>query len=364
MLNNKYIQRSARTLNFLKDRTPGKVLITNANNGVPILDLYWLKRLMESPLEDYLNQKAVSQGSDFVLSQLRSKNNKTFDFDDDTVPTFEVFFSVGGTSAMMSGKSPIFVSDTGWYEPSLHDITKFKDLTFDPDNPWVRFDVMVAEDLINKWEGDFALMPAFHRSPLDAANGLRGDDLFLDMYDHEEDVIRLVEACADWSLSLENYLNETLCFPDGLRRGAWGLALPDKAVIVNGDPVDLISAEQQQKFDRFSCEKLFTNTGGGFFHHHALGIRQAGNVALTEGILIQNIYTDPGLALPAVSIIEDEDLCERIIEASLKTPIHMNGDFYPIIDKLLPILKQGSFILKHENIENLPLLLDKLEPLR
>jgi len=364
MLNEKYLQRTERVLSFLSSKTPGKVLITNAKNGVPILDLYWLSRFMEGPIEDYLNQKAVSRGSDIILSELRSEKNITFDFDDDTVPTFEVFFSVGGTSAMMSGISPVFASDTGWCEPSLPDITKFKNLTFNPDNPWVRFNVMVAKDLINKWEGDFALMPSFHRSPLDAANGLRGNDIFLDMYDHEEDVIRLVEACADWSLSLESYLNETLCFPRGLRRGAWGVTLPDRAVIVNGDPVDLINAEQQQKFDRFSCEKLFTNTGGGFFHHHALGIRQAGNVSLTEGILIQNIYTDPGLMLPAVSMIEDENLCEQIIKASLKTAIHLNGDFYPIIDKLFPILSKGRFILKHENIENLPALLEKLEPLR
>jgi hypothetical protein len=223
---------------------------------------------------------------------------------------------------------------------------------------------MIAKDLIQKWEGDFALMPAFHRSPLDAANGLRGNDIYLDMYDHEEDVIRLVEACADWSLSLESYLNETISFPQGLRRGAWGVTLPDKAVIVNGDPVDLINAEHQQKFDRFSCEKFFTGTGGGFFHHHALGIRQAGNVALTEGILIQNIYTDPGLVPPAVSLIDDENLSEHIIEASLRTPIHLHGDFFPIIDRLLPILSQGRFILKQENIRNLPFLLSKLEQLR
>ena len=364
MLHNKYIQRTERVLNFLENKNKGKVLIINANNGVPILDLYWLSKFMDNPIEEYLNQKAVSQGTDFLLSELRSKKNRTFDFDDDTIPTFEIFFSVGGSTAMMNGISPIFVSDTGWCEPSLHNITNFENLTFDPDNQWVRFDMMVAKDLINKWEGDFALMPAFHRSPLDAANGLRGDDIFFDMYDHEDDVIKLVEACADWSLSLESYLNETLCFPQGLRRGVWGLTLPDKAIIVNGDPVDLINSEQQQKFDRLSCEKLFTNTGGGFFHHHALGIRQVGNIALTKGIIVQNIYTDPSLVLPVISMIENENLCEQIIKASLKTPIYLNGDFYPVIDKLLPVLSQGSFILKHENIENLPLLLNKLEPLR
>ena len=364
MLNNKYIERTERTLNFFRDKTPGKVLITNAGNGVPILDLYWLSMFMNRPIEEYLNLKAVSKGSDNLLSELRSKKNITFHFDDDTIPTFEVFFSVGGTTAMMSGKDPIFLSDTGWCEPLLQDITEFKKLQFDPDNPWVRFNVMVTKDLINKWEGDFALMPAFHRSPLDAANSLRGDDIYLDMYDHEEDVIRLVEACADWSLALENHLNEVLYFPPGLRRGVWGVTLPDKAVIVNGDPVDLINGEQQQKFDRFSCEKIFTNTGGGFFHHHALGMRQAGNVSLTRGILVQNIYTDPGLPSPINSLINNENLCKNIIEASLRTPIHLNGDFYPIIDKLLPVLSQGRFILKHENIENLPLLLKKLEPLR
>ena len=126
MLNNKYLERTERTLNFFNEKTPGKVLITNAGNGVPILDLYWLSMFMNGPIKEYLNQNAVSMGSDILLSELRSKKNITFNFDDDTIPTFEVFFSVGGTTAMMSGKAPVFLSDTGWCEPLLHDITEFK----------------------------------------------------------------------------------------------------------------------------------------------------------------------------------------------------------------------------------------------
>jgi hypothetical protein len=351
-------KRIDKSLAFLKDKKPGSFIFARSGFGVPGLESWWINRLTENPVEQYLDKKKVSTINDEYLKEFRGSSNSFGDLDDDAVPNIEVYFSIGSIVSMMCGSKVTFQSGTGWSHPDLE--PDKIDLTFNPDNPWVQFHLMVSQDLINKWKGDFTLIPNFFRSPLDAANGLLGDKLFLMMYDDPETVFEIAMLCADWSISLNDHLASNLKWPGGLRRGAWGIALPDNAVFVNGDPVDLISEELQQKFDRVSSERLFTNTGGGFFHHHALGIRQAISLSHTKGMLVQNIYTDPNVEIPVYAMIKDEKTREDVIEASLRTPVHLNADFLPLVDELIPIVKRGCFILRQDKIENAAVVLARL----
>jgi hypothetical protein len=351
-------KRIEKSLAFLKNKNPGSFIFARSGFGVPGFESWWVSRLTENPVEYYLDTKRISIINNDYLKEFRGNSNRLEDLDDDTVPNIEVYFSIGSIVSMMCGSEVTFQSGTGWSHPNLK--PEEIDLTFNPDNPWVQFHLMVSQDLINKWEGDFTLIPNFFRSPLDAANGLLGDKIFLMMYDDPETVLTIAMGCADWSVKLNEYLVSNLKWPKGLYRGAWGLALPDNAVFVNGDPVDLISEELQQKFDRLSSEKLFTNTGGGFFHHHALGIRQAVGLSRTKGMLVQNIYTDPNVEIPIYAMIKDEKTREDVIEASLRTPIHVNADFLPIVDELIPIVKRGCFILRQDKTENAALVLARL----
>jgi hypothetical protein len=352
-------KRVQKSLDFLKNKTAGTFLYMRSGYGVPSYEMFWVNRFHEHPIEYFLDKKVISQLNDEYLKEYRSETNRLMDLDDDAVPSIDVYCSIGSITSMMSGSKVVFASGTGWSNPNFapHEI----DLTFNPDNPWVQFHLMVNEDLIHKWDGDFALMPCYYRSPLDAANGLLGDDIFLMVHDDFDTVFRITMECANWSLKMEEYLCNNLKWPNGLHRAVWGVGVPDKAVFVNGDPVDLISGELQQKLDKPSSERLFTNTGGGFFHHHALGIRQVENVSYTKGLLVQNIYTDPNVAVPALAMIEDEDIRDRVIDASLRTPIHINMDFLLVIDDFIPILKKGRFILRQDVIQNASEVFKKLQ---
>jgi hypothetical protein len=352
-------KRIEKSIAFLKNKKPGSFIFARSAFGVPGYESWWIPRLTENPVEYYLDKKKISTINDEYLKEFRGDSNTLEDLDDDAVPNIEVYFSIGSIVSMMCGSEVIFQSGTGWSNPDLE--PEEVDLTFNPDNSWVQFHLMASQDLINKWEGDFTLIPNFFRSPLDAANGLLGDKIFLMMYDDPEIVLKIAMACADWSLKFNEYLASNLKWPAGLRRGAWGVALPDNAVFVNGDPVDLISEELQQNFDKLSSERLFTNTGGGFFHHHALGIRQAISLSRTKGMLVQNIYTDPNVEVPIYAMIQDEKIRENVIEASWRTPIHINADFLPIIDEIIPIIKRGCFILRQDRIENAAVVLARLK---
>ncbi|MBI2941068.1 MAG: hypothetical protein HYY04_11590 [Chloroflexi bacterium] len=97
--------------------------------------------------------------------------------------------------------------------------------------------------------------------------------------------------------------------------------------------------------DRPFAERLFTTVGGGFFHHHALGVRQAAHVALTRGMLVQEIYDDINCPTTVEVLREGGRRSEEIVEASLKVPIFIHFVRAAALDRLLPIVKGGRFIL-------------------
>jgi hypothetical protein len=139
--------------------------------------------------------------------------------------------------------------------------------------------------------------------------------------------------------------------------------LPERAVWINGDPVGLISREMMREFEQPYTAKLFTSTGGGFFHNHTRGIYQVDQVAETEGILIEQFTPDP--KFPTVAEVLRNDPVQRdvILQASLNTPIYVSGINADELEKTLPILKEGRFILNvatHKDKRDLNVLLQKV----
>jgi hypothetical protein len=143
----------------------------------------------------------------------------------------------------MTGGEPVHDGTTSWLEPSLP-WAQADAFLFDPGNKWLRFAVDLNPALRENWDHDFMVLPYLHRSPLDAANGIRGTELFPDMYEHPERVTALADWCADWSIAVERLIRQEASRPAGFGGGVWGAWLPDDAVFVNGDPVGLINREQ------------------------------------------------------------------------------------------------------------------------
>ena len=96
--------------------------------------------------------------------------------DDDAVPCALVYFGVGTINAALSGKEPFHDGSTSWVEPEM-EWDEIDELKFDPDNRWVDFALRVNRELWKRWDEEFLLLPYLHRSPLDSANGVRGNEL-------------------------------------------------------------------------------------------------------------------------------------------------------------------------------------------
>lgn len=336
-------QRIDRHRAFHASREPGDLLVYVNGSRHPSLDGFLCSRLHERGPVATMAQTAVTSAIHEYLRQLRSSYDQFYTIDDDGVPCAIVYWGIGGITAAMCGGEPFHDGGTSWLEPNLgwHEIER---LAFEPDNKWIGFARNVNRVLWDCWDEDFMVLPYLHRSPLDAANGLRGTELFADMYVEPDRVKALVDWCADWSIRLEAHLKAEAPRPAGWGVGVWGAWLPDDAVFVNGDPVGLISREHAEVFDRPSIEKLFTHTGGGFFHNHTVGLYQTDLVSSYQGTLVQWFVDDPRQPSLASALLDHPGLRDTILAASLKSPI---AGWVPHerLDELLEIMVHGRFIL-------------------
>ena len=271
-------------------------------------------------------------------------------FIDDAIPCIYAHYDIGIQTAAVTGLNPSFSGEHWWLEPNL-DWDEIERLDFDPDNEWIQLALLTYRELWRCWDEDFFTMPYIHRSPLDLANGIRGTQLFLEMYTAPEKVKKLADWCVDWQLAVENYMYDNVKIYEGWGTGVlrtWG---PDRAVWVNGDPVGLISRAMMREFEQPYTGRLFSSTGGGFFHNHTRGLYQIDQVAKTKGIFAQQFSKDPNCHTIEETLLNDPKQRVNILQASLTTPVLIwasstRKSVKPEdLDRLLPILREGRFII-------------------
>ncbi|MHC4563145.1 MAG: hypothetical protein ACYS8X_10290 [Planctomycetota bacterium] len=264
--------------------------------------------------------------------------------DDDFPHIISVHFDIGIQTAVMSGLEPR-LKGSWWLDCNLT-WEEIEALRPAPDNRWFEMFCSLNKILWSLWDGDFHFLPFWHRSPLDAANGIRGNELFLEMYTAPDRVKKLADWCVDCELAIEKELRQYVQAPDGWGVGHMGFVMPPGGVWVNGDPVALISREMMLEFEQPTTGRLFTSTGGGFFHNHTKGLYQVDQVARTPGICLQHFNADPNC--PRVSDILAGPAAARdaLLAASRRTPIFPDQIHYDELDSYRPWLDEGRFALE------------------
>ncbi len=262
----------------------------------------------------------------------------------DAIPCVYAHWDIGWQTAAMTGMPPTYSQGTWWLEPNL-DWEGIKALRFNPDNPWLLAARHSHRALWEFWDEDYWTMPLIHRSPLDYANGLRGTELFIEMVTEPDAVKGLLDWCVDWQLQAEAFVYDGIDTSSGWGTGVMDTWGPDRAVWVNGDPVGLISRKMMLEFEQPYNGRLFTTTGGGFFHNHTLGLYQVDQVAATPGIHMQNFTRDPNRPTVEQRLCEDHAARDRIVKASLRTPILISGMSPENLRSVLPIVRDGRFML-------------------
>ncbi len=217
--------------------------------------------------------------------------------------------------------------------------------TAEPDNRWFEMFRSPNEHLWSCWEGDYHFLPFWHRSPLDAANGIRGDDIFVDMYEAPDRVKALTNCCVDCELAIERTLAQYIKAPADWGVGHMGFVMPPGDVWVNGDPVALISREMMIEFEQPYTGRLFTETGGGFFHNHTKGLYQVDEVARTPGIVLQHFNRDPECPRVSDILAGPADASDNLLAASRQAPIYPDQIGYDELDTYRGAVAEGRFPL-------------------
>ena len=263
---------------------------------------------------------------------------------DDTLAAIPVHFDIGVQTAVMTGLEPAFHGEHWWLEPNLG-WGAIEDLRSNPDNRWLSMFVHINRALWRYWEEDYFFLPFLHRSPLDAANGIRGNALFEEMIIDPERVKRLTDWCVDCELAIERVVYDAAEGPESWGIGHMSVWLPKHAVWVNGDPVTLISRDMMTEFEQPYTGRLFTSTGGGFFHNHTKGLYQVDQVGRTPGIILQHFNADPNCPRVSDLLTDDEGPRDAFVASSLTTPIYVDLIRPDELEAFLPYLSHGRFML-------------------
>jgi len=332
---------------FFDRKEKGDLLlyINRNGRGIPQTGNYFYNLLANKEVAELLKKETIEEITLNYINLLRCSLFSFYLLDDDILPAMtDVMFHIGAmTSAMTCGKV-VFVSQTGWCKEHINwgEIDK---LNFNPENPWIKFALRFYQALWKFWDEDFFIGGYWYQSPLDAAWAIVGSSIFEKMYTQPKKVEKLVNWCCDWNISMENFLRDNVESVSGYK-GIAGTLVPEGAVFINGDPIDLISPDFAKVFDLPYSSKLFTNIGGGFYHHHSIGLYQVPVVSQIEGISVHHIENDyPATPDMTKVIIEDEKIREQVIKASFATPIYLDRIPYKYIDRFLPVLKEGRFII-------------------
>lgn len=263
--------------------------------------------------------------------------------DDDYIPSAFTDWGVGATASMFTGREVSFQECTSYSTDhvikSWDDIDK---LRFDPENRWIQWELDYWRGFSSAYSEGVAVVGHFWRSPLDFANDYRGNQIFLDMYLEPGQVERLVAKCTDLIIEADRFFREQIPLLRTAPSGNWDIAWTRPGMLIlNGDPVDMISAEMGERFNHSSIERLAEYSGGIFFHHHTLGVSRVTSVSKIKGLTVQNFYHDPKCA-KVWDILDDE-----WIAASNRAAIDISQPINeaPDIDAALEKVSRGRFII-------------------
>lgn len=312
---------------YVKDRTPVNYPIAGQGSRLS---------------EEFLHKHAFDLG----IQAMKGAKAQAIDHEktgDDFCPGVHIDWGTGLTAAFTTGGNVIFEDNTTYTAgPILKTWSDLDKLKLDSDNKWMAYALDFWRGVESEYVEGIAVTPNVFRSPLDLANDLRGNDLFLDLYECPENVTKLIDLCAESIIRLDQRFRDEIRILREAPGGVWGVALPAPGMIfLNGDPIDLINEEMGHSFNKPSVEKIIKYAGSVYFHHHSIGVSRAFSVSWINGIIIQSLLQDPN----GPRLLETVD--EKLIKASLKAPIDYRVNLLEAPDHagILERLRGGRFVV-------------------
>ncbi len=335
-------QRYERQREVLIDGTRHFVVTVGYGEGRPPFEPVTIEGQTGTLSEEFLDEHAYDLGIQTVRN-CEGQMVAQEPVPDDGVPSIAVDWGTGATAALFTGGDVIFQEMTSYSAgPVVESWDDVDALRFDPENRFAQRELEFWRGVASAYVDGIALSGHLFRGPLDLANDLRGNRLFVDMHLEPEQVERLVGVCADMIIECDRFLRSEIPLLREAPGGIWGVGLPQPGMLIlNGDPVDLISPEMGERFNHPFVERLIDYAGSLYFHHHTLGVSRFESVSRIRGLTIQQFTNDPKCPNP-YDLLDDE-----WVEASNRATIDIwHGlNEQADIDGLLEKMNRGRFVL-------------------
>jgi len=215
------------------------------------------------------------------------------DVDDDEMRRLQNLAGTGAVAAAFVKDAVLTHEETTNYlVPPIRDWNEdTARIGFDPDNPWYRGQMAMLREYVEGWDGSYGIVPFTHFDPLDLCNQWRGNELFLDYYDHPEELGSLLDKATECVLELESHTRSHFMDGydfDGAFMGCW-----TPGTYLSCDAGDMGNPETLAKWGVPYTQRIVQAWGGGYLHHHELGIHQIPTWSACEGLTIQFLNRDP-----------------------------------------------------------------------
>ena len=331
-MNRKLERKIEKYKAFFADDTPGQIVASIS----PYTFHIDYGEHMVKPLNQWDFERDVEQFVEAGVASLRHFMDVTKDLEDDFIPAYTPGFGTGVNSAVVSGMPVTFGVDTSWTNHIIETWEDLNKLRLDRSNPWVKVLERACAKSAALCDGDYVVGTYSHFAPSDMANALRGNQIFYDIYDHPDQVARLLDFCADATIWLEKILRETAPKYMGGRHAAY-MWFEGECCYLSEDNADLCAPDFYTELYGPATQKVLNELGGAYIHHHAKGRHIHKEIAKLHGLRAVELSWDPGCPRPI-------DMLEEVLEWTGNVVLQTRctaADVYKYID----ILKKGRVSL-------------------
>lgn len=285
----KYDKVFSRIYDFATRATSGALInIDLCGSGYPLPPHTPFPRWQfPDDLYRYLNEQI-----DFVLETWEHKAG----LDDDTVPALYPRLGIAEHSAFVAGKVD-FGDDTSYTHPCIEDLNDLSHLQLREDNPWLRMIMDGSRYLAEQARGRYAVAQRGAMAPLDLANALRGNDLFMDFYDNPEGVHRLLDFCVTaCAFYIDHQLHAVPKLHGGFYTGSYVWMHGDATGHWSEDASVLCSPAQYREFGLPYTTRLAKRYQSILMHIHTAGKHAYPDILAVPGIDICELANDPNIS--------------------------------------------------------------------
>ena len=324
-------KRLARWQEFMADPNPGRIMVNLAT-----WDMDLPNPVPERPLESWDFPYDCGGFADYMISRVRAELGITDGIDDDRLPLLNPGIGIALNSLYCAAGEMLVSAGTTWRHSVINDWDDMERINCDPCNPWFQGITAMNRRFISSWDGDYCVQTFSHFAPMDMANALRGNELFTDFYDVPDKVHELMRKSADATVWLEREQRKIVPSVDG-GTVIWGSWVPGRSGFMSEDATDLCSPEIYREFGRPYTEKVASEFGSCWIHHHAKGFHIHSDIAKVNKLKMVEISWDPNCPRPV-------DCLEKLFIQNAGVPLMIRCTARDVYEKI-DIMKKGRLAL-------------------